>query len=74
MKKTSKFLSVVLAVLMVMSITTAFTSCSGGVSADFKIGVILIGDETEGYSLAHINGIKAAAKELNEQMQEYRKF
>ena len=29
-----------------------------------KIGAILLGDETEGYTLAHINGIKEAAKEL----------
>ena len=29
-----------------------------------KIGVILVGDETEGYTLAHMNGIKEAAKEL----------
>lgn len=29
-----------------------------------KIGVILIGDETEGYSKAHIDGIKAAASAL----------
>lgn len=28
---------------------------------DLKVGVILIGDETEGYTLAHMNGIKAAA-------------
>ena len=59
-----KLAAVVLAVLMVMSIATVFTSCSGGVSADFKIGVILIGDETEGYSKAHIDGIKDAAKGL----------
>ena len=31
---------------------------------DFKVGVILIGDETEGYTLAHMNGIKAAAQAL----------
>ena len=34
------------------------------VNKDFKVGVILVGDETEGYSLAHINGIKAAAEKL----------
>lgn len=32
---------------------------------NLKIGVILIGDETEGYTLAHMDGIKAAAKECN---------
>ena len=30
--------------------------------ADFKIGVILIGDENEGYTYAHIEGVEAAAK------------
>ena len=29
-----------------------------------KVGVILIGDETEGYTLAHINGINAAKEKL----------
>jgi len=29
-----------------------------------KVGVILIGDENEGYSFAHIDGIKTAASEL----------
>ncbi|MCH4208297.1 MAG: BMP family ABC transporter substrate-binding protein [Solobacterium sp.] len=33
-------------------------------SSDLKIGVILVGDENEGYSAAHINGIKKAASEL----------
>ena len=59
-----KIAAVVLAVLMMVSITAAFTGCSGGASADFKVGVILIGDETEGYSKAHMDGIKEAAKNL----------
>ena len=57
-----KITAMVLAVVMVCTMATLFTGC--GANADFKIGVILIGDETEGYSLAHINGIKAAAKAL----------
>ena len=32
---------------------------------DIKIGVILLGDENEGYTAAHIDGIKAAAEALN---------
>lgn len=59
-----KIAAAMLAVLMVISITAAFTGCSGGASADFKVGVILIGDETEGYSKAHMDGIKEAAKNL----------
>ncbi len=33
-------------------------------ASDFMVGAILIGDENEGYTAAHINGIKAAAEEL----------
>ena len=57
-----KIAALVMAIAMVCTMATLFTGC--GANADFKIGVILIGDETEGYSLAHINGIKAAAKAL----------
>lgn len=31
---------------------------------DIKIGVVLIGDETEGYTVSHINGIKEAVSNL----------
>ena len=31
---------------------------------DFKVGVVLVGDENEGYTFAHMEGIKEAAKEL----------
>lgn len=57
-----KIAALVMAIAMVCTVASLFTSC--GANSDFKVGVILIGDETEGYSLAHINGIKAAAKEL----------
>ncbi len=33
-------------------------------AADLKIGVILVGDENEGYTAAHIDGFKAAMAEL----------
>ncbi len=59
-----KIAAVVLAVLMTVSVAGLFTGCSGGASGDFKVGVILIGDETEGYSKAHMDGIKEAAKNL----------
>ena len=32
--------------------------------ADVKIGLIMVGDESEGYTLAHMDGIKAAAKKV----------
>ena len=68
-KSMKKVVSLLLAVVMVISMI-AFASVvyaaddSVEVDPDFKMGVILIGDETEGYSAAHIAGIKAAAKEL----------
>ena len=60
-----KLLSILLAAAMLVSLALACVSCGGSsVSADFKIGAILIGDENEGYTYAHINGIRTAAKEL----------
>jgi len=41
--------------------TTAAAATS---NSDFKVGVILIGDENEGYTEAHIEGVKAAQKAL----------
>ena len=61
MKK--KLLSLVLALGMVASM---FAGCgdSDASSDDLKIGVILVGDETETYTLAHMEAIKAAAEKL----------
>ncbi len=39
------------------------TAC-GGEGFDFKVGVILLGDETESYTKAHIDGINAAVEAL----------
>lgn len=36
----------------------------GIAASDLKIGIILVGDDTEGYSKAHIDGANAAAEEL----------
>lgn len=69
-----KGLSIILAAIMVLSMTVLFAGCGetesssgkadGNNKKSVKVGVILIGDETEGYSLAHIEGIKTAAKNL----------
>ncbi len=56
-----------LAFVLVAVMLLAFAACGEqgtDVPGDFKVGVVLLGDETEGYTLAHINGIKAAAKTL----------
>ena len=63
MRKTTKK-----ALGLVMTAALALSAFSIPVSADadpdFKVGVILVGDETEGYSKAHMDGISQAAEEL----------
>ena len=52
-----KLIALILAAVLCMAACVAM-------AADLKVGVILVGDETEGYTLAHMNGIKAAAANL----------
>jgi basic membrane protein A len=70
-----KFLALLLASLMALSLVACGNSSSGGNqssaasgssagASDFKVGAIMVGDENEGYTAAHIDGIKAACKEL----------
>lgn len=71
-----KFLALLLAGLMTVSLaacggTTPPAASSGSTSgaastatSDFKVGAILIGDENEGYTFAHMEGIKAACETL----------
>ncbi len=70
-----KFLALILALVMVL---TLFAGCkttedpaddskepaNNGETADVKVGVVLVGDENEGYTLAHILGIQEACKNL----------
>ena len=64
-KETKKFVSVILAAVMIVaSLAFGVTAYAGEVDPDFKVGVILVGDETEGYSAAHMEGLKEAAKEI----------
>ena len=62
-----KILSLLLVLLMVMGV---LTGCSGNDKKPddgedkLKIGVILVGNESEGYTAAHIDGIKEAMKAL----------
>ena len=48
--------------------TAASADDSGAINtsklADVKIGLIMVGDDSEGYTLAHMNGIKAAAAKV----------
>ena len=69
-KMCKKVVSLLLAAVMVLTMTAfasvVYAADEDKVEADpnFKMGVILVGDETEGYSAAHIAGIKEAAAEL----------
>ena len=58
-----KFAALALAAMMLFTFATLFAGCSGS-AADLKIGCIMVGDETEGYTKAHMDGIKDAAKSL----------
>ncbi|MBO5649705.1 MAG: BMP family ABC transporter substrate-binding protein [Clostridia bacterium] len=60
-----KLLSILCAAVLLVTLVFSCVSCNGSSEGkDFKVGVILIGDENEGYTYAHINGIRTAAKEL----------
>ena len=63
-KGMKKMISLFLAAMMVISMVAFSTVVYADANPDFKMGVILVGDETEGYSAAHIEGIKKAAEEL----------
>ncbi|MGN1084096.1 MAG: BMP family ABC transporter substrate-binding protein [Lachnospiraceae bacterium] len=57
-----KLVSLLLVCTMVLALGACGKTEKGG---DFKVGVILVGDDTEGYTKAHMDGIKAAAKALD---------
>ncbi len=60
-----KILALALALVMLLCVVSCGNAnVNDDEAGELKIGVILIGDETEGYSLAHIDGIKAAAEAL----------
>lgn len=67
-----KFLAVLLSAVMLVCCLAACGDTQGkeekkgdAESDALKVGVILIGDENEGYTYAHIKGIQEAAAELN---------
>lgn len=65
-KMCKKVVSLLLAAVMVLTMTAfasvVYAADEDNVEADpnFKMGVILVGDETEGYSAAHIAGVKGS--------------
>lgn len=58
-----KVLSLILAVLMILSVPTAFASC-GESNADFKVGFIFLHDENSTYDKNFIDAANAAAAAL----------
>lgn len=58
-----KFASLVLALCMLLSLVTV-ANADAVAPADIKIGMICIGDENEGYTANHINGLRAACEKL----------
>lgn len=63
-----KILSLILVLATLLAASTLFASCNKQSDADLKVGVILVGDETEGYTLAHMNGIDAAVKAIESKL------
>ena len=59
-----KFLALALALIMVLSLVACGQEAApvedGNEEAAVKIGVVLVGDENEGYTFAHIDGIRKA--------------
>lgn len=49
---------------LMLCIALVFSMVAVASADDFKVGVVLVGDENEGYTYAHIKGIKAAAEVL----------
>ena len=59
-----KIIAILLVCLTLVPMCLSMVSCGGTESADLKVGAIMVGDETEGYTLAHMNGINAAAEAI----------
>lgn len=62
-----KFLCLLLTLVMMLGLVACGGEDNKGDNenaSNIKIGVILVGDETEGYTAAHMDGIKKAAAEL----------
>ena len=57
-----KFASLLLVLCMILGMT--MVSANAATAADIKIGMICIGDENEGYSANHINGLLRAMEAL----------
>ncbi|MBR6006167.1 MAG: BMP family ABC transporter substrate-binding protein [Clostridia bacterium] len=59
-----RFIAIALTALMLLSVCSML-ACGKKETSGLKIGVILVGDDNEGYTYAHIEGIEAARKACN---------
>lgn len=60
-----KVISLIVVLAMLALSCFALTSCGENTTSNtLKVGAILVGDETEGYTLAHMNGIQGAVDAL----------
>ena len=57
-------LKVALVSLIAATSAALLAGCGNNSSTAEKIGLVLVGDETEGYTKAHMDGIAAAATKL----------
>lgn len=65
-----RIICIMVAMLLAVLPCVALTACNndgGSSKVDLKVGTILIGDETEGYTLAHMNGMVAAVEALKKE-------
>lgn len=62
-----KFLVIMLCVAVLAGMCVSFAACGGDGSADIKVGVIWVGDATEGYTEAHIKGVETAVANIEKQ-------
>ena len=59
-----KLMAIAMVVLMILAAGACGTPAKKSGDADIKVGIILIGDENEGYTFSHIEGLKQAAAKL----------
>ena len=59
-----KFVSLLLALCLALSLCMVSANAEGVPVDQIKIGYITIGDENEGYSANHLNGLKKAQEAL----------
>ncbi len=59
-----KIFSLLLCVAVIAGMCVSFAACGGDSDADITVGVIWVGDITEGYTEAHIKGVEQAVANI----------